>query len=125
MYIRPSLNLLTLVLGIFSVISFDCSCADMLKARICSRQGDPWGIVLQGVHVTHDTPFPRRDVLGIHPQKQVRLRGCRLLNFHAVKCLRLTLGQPAIKRLYLFGYMLRRPALSAKYQLLGCVLLPE
>ena len=28
--------------------------------------------MLQGVHVTYDTPFPRRDLLGIHPQKQVR-----------------------------------------------------
>lgn len=29
--------------------------------------------LLQGVHVTYDTPWARRDVLGIHPQKQVCL----------------------------------------------------
>lgn len=33
----------------------------------CNRQGV---IGVQGVHVTYDTPFPRRDLLGIHPQKQ-------------------------------------------------------
>lgn len=40
---------------------------DKFRDAIAERMGEP---LAKGVHVTYDTPFPRRDLLGIHPQKQ-------------------------------------------------------
>jgi len=40
---------------------------DKFREAIAERMGEP---LAKGVHVTYDTPFPRRDLLGIHPQKQ-------------------------------------------------------
>jgi ferredoxin-nitrite reductase len=40
---------------------------DKFRDAVASRMGDT---LSKGVHVTHDTAWERRDVLGIHPQKQ-------------------------------------------------------
>lgn len=40
---------------------------DKFREAIAERMGEP---LSKGVHVAYDTPFPRRDLLGVHPQKQ-------------------------------------------------------
>ena len=45
----------------------------MHGAKLCAKSSVLTWCSLQGVHVTHDTAWERRDVLGIHPQKQVPL----------------------------------------------------